>query len=47
VLPTGDILSRVEKTVGSLLEEAAEEVRQETFRILKVCNKPQNSLPRA
>jgi hypothetical protein len=40
VLPIEDILTSVEKAVFSLPEEAAEEVWQEIFRILKASSKP-------
>jgi hypothetical protein len=44
VLPIEDFLSGVEKAVCALLEEAAEEVRQETVRILKASKKPRDNL---
>jgi hypothetical protein len=44
VLPVGDILCGVEKEVGALPEETAEEVRQETVRILKGSHKPKDNL---
>jgi hypothetical protein len=47
VLPIQDILSDEEKAVSSLPEEAAEEARQETVRILKASNKPKDNLSRA
>ncbi|KDR20397.1 hypothetical protein L798_04931 [Zootermopsis nevadensis] len=47
VLPIEDFLSGVERTVRSLPEEAAEEVRQETVRILRASKKPKDSLSRA
>jgi hypothetical protein len=47
VLPISDFLSGVEKAVGAMLEEAAEAVRQESFRILKASRKPKDNLSRA
>jgi hypothetical protein len=44
VLPVEDILSGVEKAIGNLPEETAEEIRQETVRILKGSCKPKNNL---
>jgi hypothetical protein len=44
VLPVEDILCGVEKAVGALPEETAEEVRQETVRILKGSHKPKDNL---
>jgi hypothetical protein len=43
-LPIEDFLTGVERTIRSLPVEAAEEVRQETVRILKVSNKPRDNL---
>jgi hypothetical protein len=44
LLPIEDFLSRVEKAVGSLPEEAALEVRQETVRIFEATTKPKNNV---
>jgi hypothetical protein len=44
VLPIENFLGGVEKAVGTLPEEAAEEVRQETARILKAFRKPNDNL---
>lgn len=44
VLPIMDVISSVEKAVCSLLEEVAEEVQQETIRILKASSKPKDNL---
>jgi hypothetical protein len=44
VLPIEDFLSGEEKAVGALPEKAAEEVRQETVRILKASRKPEDNL---
>jgi hypothetical protein len=44
VLLVEDILCGMEKAVGALPEETAEEVRQETVRILKGSHKPKNNL---
>jgi hypothetical protein len=43
-VPVNDILCRVEKATGALPEETAEEIRQETVRILKGSRKPKNNL---
>jgi hypothetical protein len=43
-LPIEDFLTGVERATRSLPVEAAEEVRQETVRILKVSNKPRDNL---
>jgi hypothetical protein len=43
-LPIEGILSGVEKAISSLSEEAAEEVRQETVRIVKASRKPKDNL---
>jgi hypothetical protein len=39
MMPIEDILRGVEKAIGSLPEDAAEEVRQETVRIPKASRK--------
>jgi hypothetical protein len=44
VLPIEDFLTGVEKTIVSLPVEAAEEVRQETVRILKAYSRPRDGL---
>jgi hypothetical protein len=46
-LPIEDLLTGVERDIRSLPVEAAEEVRQETVRILKVSNKPKGQLIRS
>jgi hypothetical protein len=43
-LPIEDFLSGVEKAIRALPEEAAEEVRQETVRILMASGKPKDNL---
>jgi hypothetical protein len=43
-VPVKDILCGVEKAIGALPEETAEEIRQETFRILKGSRKPKVNL---
>jgi hypothetical protein len=43
-VPIKDILCRVEKATGALPEETAEEIRQETVRILKGYYKPKGNL---
>jgi hypothetical protein len=47
VLLIEGFLSGAEKAIGFLPEEADEEVRQETVRILKASTKPKNNLPGA
>jgi hypothetical protein len=47
VLPIKDISSSVEKAASSLLEEVAEEIWQETIRILEASSKPKDNLSRA
>jgi hypothetical protein len=44
VMPTDDILCEVEKAIGVLPEETAEDVGQETIRILKGSYKPKYNL---
>jgi hypothetical protein len=44
VLPIEDLLSGVEKAIGYLPEEAAEEVQQDTVRILKASRNPKDNL---
>jgi hypothetical protein len=44
VLPIEDFLRGVEKAIGFLSEEDAEEVRQETLRIVKSSTKPKDNL---
>jgi hypothetical protein len=44
VLPIDVFLNSVEKAVAALPEEAADEVRQETGRILKASRKPKDNL---
>jgi hypothetical protein len=46
VLPIEDFLSSVDKAVGSLPQETAEEVSQQTVRILKASTKSKNNLCR-
>jgi hypothetical protein len=43
-VPIKDILCGVEKAIRTLPEETAEEIRQETVRILKGSNKPKDNL---
>jgi hypothetical protein len=43
-VPIKDILCGVEKAIGALPEETAEEIRQETVRILKGSRKPKDNL---
>jgi len=45
-IPIEDLLTGVEKAVQSLLVESAEEVRQETIRIIKSASKPKDNLTR-
>jgi hypothetical protein len=44
LIPVEDILSGVEKPMGTLPEETAEEIRQETFMILKGSGQPNGNL---
>jgi hypothetical protein len=43
-VPVRDILCGVEKAIGALPEETAEEITQESFRILKGSRKPKDNL---
>jgi hypothetical protein len=43
-VPVKDILCGVEKAIGALPEETAEEIRQETVRIFKGSRKPEGNL---
>jgi hypothetical protein len=43
-IPVKDILCRVEKAIMALPEGTAEEIQQETVRILKGSNKPKDNL---
>jgi hypothetical protein len=47
VYPVKDILCGVEKAIGTLLEEAAEEILQETVRILKGSRQPKGNITHA
>jgi hypothetical protein len=46
-VPVKDILCWVEKAIRALPEETAEEIRQETVRILKGSRKPKDNLTSA
>jgi hypothetical protein len=43
-MPAKDFLCGVEKAIGTLPEETAEEIRQETVRILKGPRQPKDNL---
>jgi hypothetical protein len=43
-IPAKDVLCGVEKAIGTLPEENAEEIRQETVRILKDSRQPKDNL---
>jgi hypothetical protein len=43
-VPVKDILCGVQKAIGALPEETAEEIRQETVRILRGSRKPKDNL---
>jgi hypothetical protein len=46
VLPTEDIITGIEKAIHSLADEAAEEIRQETFRVVRQSKRPKDNLTR-
>jgi hypothetical protein len=45
-LPTEDIIIGIENVIRSLPDEAAEEMRQETVRIVRGSRKPKDNLTR-